>query len=265
MRSKFHQKFSTVSGRRQRVYRKSGGNLSCDSQTVIPWHTDTWRQLLILKSTAFPVFERKMRLDMDTSCFLHPTAEWIQNDRTTEKWKGSFGIRCIHSNRVQQCTKIHKLFFNPMPPHVPYGHRGIHPGCGRSVNDFWGWDAYEAQLRCPDEVDGDIWIWSVVRWMVIYGYGVPGGALNLNSTNYPDHGHQGDPPLSEKNPHGRAGNRTRDLLISRQKHWPLDHEDCQIHECKGTDITTAGPKQPEFENRHLQSNRMLYAFCWIIH
>jgi hypothetical protein len=32
-------------------------------------------------------------------------------------------------------------------------------GCGRSVTDFWGWDAHEAQLRCPDEVDGDIWIW----------------------------------------------------------------------------------------------------------
>jgi hypothetical protein len=53
-----------------------------------------------------------------------------------------------------------------------------------------------------------------MRWMVIYGYGVPGGALNLNSTNYPDHGHHGDPPLSEKNSHGRAGNRTRDLMIS---------------------------------------------------
>jgi hypothetical protein len=35
--------------------------------------------------------------------------------------------------------------------------------------------------------------------MVIYGYGVPGGALNLNSTDYPDHGHHGDPPLSGKN------------------------------------------------------------------
>jgi hypothetical protein len=34
------------------------------------------------------------------------------------------------------------------------------PGCGRSVTDFWGWDAHEAQLRCPDEVDGDIWIWG---------------------------------------------------------------------------------------------------------
>jgi hypothetical protein len=34
------------------------------------------------------------------------------------------------------------------------------PGCGRSVTDFWGRDAHEAQLRCPDEVDGDIWIWS---------------------------------------------------------------------------------------------------------
>jgi hypothetical protein len=27
-----------------------------------------------------------------------------------------------------------------------------------------------------------------MRWMVIYEYRVPGGALNLNSTNYPDHG-----------------------------------------------------------------------------
>jgi hypothetical protein len=37
------------------------------------------------------------------------------------------------------------------------------PSCGRSVTDFWGWDAHEAQLRCPDEVDGDMWIWSTRR------------------------------------------------------------------------------------------------------
>jgi hypothetical protein len=54
-------------------------------------------------------------------------------------------------------------------------------------------------------------------WMVIYEYGVPGGALNLNSTNYPDHGHHGDPPLSGKHLHDRARNRTRDLMISSQK------------------------------------------------
>jgi hypothetical protein len=58
------------------------------------------------------------------------------------------------------------------------------PGCGRSVTDFWGWDAHEARLRWPDE------------------YGVPGGALDLNSTNYPDYGHHGDPPLWGKNLHG---------------------------------------------------------------
>jgi hypothetical protein len=28
------------------------------------------------------------------------------------------------------------------------------PSCSQSVTDFWGWDAHEAQLRCPDEVDG---------------------------------------------------------------------------------------------------------------
>jgi hypothetical protein len=28
--------------------------------------------------------------------------------------------------------------------------------CGRSVTDFSGWETHEAQLRCPNEVDGDI-------------------------------------------------------------------------------------------------------------
>ena len=46
------------------------------------------------------------------------------------------------------------------------------PGHDRSVTDFWGWDAHEAQLRCPDGV-----------WVVIDI--VPGGALNLNSANLP--------------------------------------------------------------------------------
>jgi hypothetical protein len=30
------------------------------------------------------------------------------------------------------------------------------PGCGLSVTDFWGLDAPEAQLRCLDEVNGDL-------------------------------------------------------------------------------------------------------------
>jgi hypothetical protein len=37
------------------------------------------------------------------------------------------------------------------------------PDCGRSLTDFSGWNAHEARLRCPDEVDGDIWIWSTSR------------------------------------------------------------------------------------------------------
>jgi hypothetical protein len=31
------------------------------------------------------------------------------------------------------------------------------------------------RLRSTDVVDGDIWIWSDGRGMVIYGYGVMGG------------------------------------------------------------------------------------------
>ena len=43
------------------------------------------------------------------------------------------------------------------------------PSCGGIVTDFQGWDAHEAQLRCPDGVRGDIW-----------GDEVPGGALRLD-------------------------------------------------------------------------------------
>jgi hypothetical protein len=39
-----------------------------------------------------------------------------------------------------------------------------------------------------------------MRWMVIYEYEVPGGALNLNSTNYPDHGYHVNLPLQGKIP-----------------------------------------------------------------
>jgi hypothetical protein len=39
-----------------------------------------------------------------------------------------------------------------------------------------------------------------MRWMVIYEYEVPGGALNLKSTKlpYPYHGRHGDLPLQGK-------------------------------------------------------------------
>ena len=56
-----------------------------------------------------------------------------------------------------------------MPPHVLMDFRGFPPGCGDSVADFWGWDAHEARLRCPDDVNGDI-----------LEDEVPGGALRLN-------------------------------------------------------------------------------------
>ena len=43
-----------------------------------------------------------------------------------------------------------------MPPHVLVDFVVLPPGHGRSEADFWGWDAREAQLHCPDDVSGDI-------------------------------------------------------------------------------------------------------------
>ena len=75
-----------------------------------------------------------------------------------------------------------------VPPHPPLG-------C-----EFWDWDAQYVRLRCPDENDGEM-----------------RGESEVPSTNYPDHGHHGRLPLSRKNAHGRAGNRTRDLMVSSQE------------------------------------------------
>jgi hypothetical protein len=66
--------------------------------------------------------------------------------------------------------------------------------------------------RSPDEVDGDLWIWSTRR------------GLNLRSTKLPTPWSPWKSSPSMKNRHRRAGNRTRDLMISIQKLWPLDHE-----------------------------------------
>jgi hypothetical protein len=63
-----------------------------------------------------------------------------------------------------------------------------------------------------------------MRWMVIYGYEVPGGTLNLSSTKLPRPWSPWESFPSRKNPHGRTGNRTRDLMICSQKLWTLDHE-----------------------------------------
>ena len=65
------------------------------------------------------------------------------------------------------------------------------------------------------------WWWDE-RW--IWGGRGGGGALNLISTNYPDHGHHGRLPLSRKNAHGRAGNQTRHLMVSSQELWPPSQE-----------------------------------------
>jgi len=64
---------------------------------------------------------------------------------------------------------MENFFFPPMLPHVLMNFRGFPPGCGDSVADFWGWDAHEARLRCPDDVSGDMQEDEIT-----------GGALRLN-------------------------------------------------------------------------------------
>jgi len=112
-----------------------------------------------------------------------------------------------------------------------------------------------------------------MMWVVIWEDVVPGGPLNLNSTNLPRPwssresspsgkfptvesgiepgtswlvGRDSEKPTQNmvttgilhfrENSHGIAGNRTRDLMISRQRLWPLDREAGQNERCQKTEI-----------------------------
>ena len=90
--------------------------------------------------------------------------------------------------------------------------RGFPPGCGDSVTDFWGWDAHEVQLRCPDDVSG-----------YMQEDEIQGGAFSLNLLTTQTMVTRESVP-SRKHSHGRTGNRNRDLMISSQTPWPLDNE-----------------------------------------
>ena len=50
-----------------------------------------------------------------------------------------------------------------MPQHVLVDFVVLPPGHGSSVTDFCVWDAHDTQLRCPDDVGGDIGGWSARR------------------------------------------------------------------------------------------------------
>jgi hypothetical protein len=97
-----------------------------------------------------------------------------------------------------------KIFFS-MPPHVHIVIVVPPPGCGRSVIVFWGWCAHSAQLRCSDYMSDNI-----------HERGVPGGALNLNSTGYQDN----ELPLREKIPTAELGiePRTSWLVVRSSDH-----------------------------------------------
>ena len=92
-----------------------------------------------------------------------------------------------------------------MPPRVLVDFVVLPSGHGRSVTDFSGWDAHEAQLRCLDDVSGDIGGCSARRALKPKLYQptqtmVTAGIL----------------PFRE-NSHGRAGNRSRGLIIRSQR------------------------------------------------
>ena len=63
--------------------------------------------------------------------------------------------RVLFRNKFEKLVHLVGFYYknNPMPPHILVDFVVFPP---RHVTDFWGWDAHEARLRCPDDVSGDI-------------------------------------------------------------------------------------------------------------
>ena len=73
------------------------------------------------------------------------------------KLSRSYMNQCNGIEMAHFLSRICKCFFYTNAPHMSFTDFVVFPsGHGRSVTDFWGWDAHEARLRCPDDVSGDI-------------------------------------------------------------------------------------------------------------
>ena len=92
-----------------------------------------------------------------------------------------------------------------MPPHVLVDFVVLPPGHGRSATDFWGWYAHEAQLRCPDDVSGDIGGCSAGKVLKPKFYQPTQTMVTAGTLPF------------RENSHCRTGNRTVDLMISSQR------------------------------------------------
>ena len=66
-----------------------------------------------------------------------------------------------------------------MPPPVRTNFVVFLSGCGDSVADFRGWGAHEAQLRCPSDVSGYMYL------KMRYQYGPLSLSLLTNQTIFP--------------------------------------------------------------------------------
>jgi hypothetical protein len=140
---------------------------------------------------------------------------WRPASNCAELWKAAsfsslemnFTVAFVVLNLLRwiffiQCHQISVMDFVISPP-----------GCCWSVTDFWGWDARETQLRCPDEVDGDTWIWSTWRGLKPKFYWTTQTMVTMGILPY-----QGKIPMVE------SGFEPGSSWFSSQKLWPLDHE-----------------------------------------
>ena len=105
------------------------------------------------------------------------------------------------------------FFFSPMPPHVVCGLRGP---------PSWAWQECNLLLSLGRQwgaVTLSRWSVSGDRWGCIARRALKPKVYKSTQTMDT----VGIFPFRE-NSHGRAWNRTRDLMVSSQRLWPLDHE-----------------------------------------
>ena len=118
----------------------------------------------------FNAIIKSPKVHKEVNTALHESGNYVSvmfSTDTTNKESGTklnnYYINVLLQWYVTEQYSNNIFFFSQMPPRVLTDLVVLPPGHGSSVTDFWGWDAYEAQLRCPDDVSGDIGGWSARR------------------------------------------------------------------------------------------------------
>jgi hypothetical protein len=166
----YGRKIKTLSSSQFPKHLMKSADMACGLALLIFW-TGSFRLLSVSTDAHWDLGSIRDRKNNYSALetIVNGEISWLKLTQNTVKLKTYLTSKCIcfYSRCYVDFMSTEDFFFF-QSHHMSLTDFVVSPpDCSWSVTDVWVWDAHEAQLRCPDEVVGDIWIWGTRRGLLV--------------------------------------------------------------------------------------------------